>query len=155
MVNRVYRYLLISLLGVLPISICSAQSFISDKTVRAQVLTIKSMPSDIEQAAAAEDLFDIVEGKNLDHVHSQTIHKVSNLMSNNSESVTIWIAATLGEFKGRASFAAPRLIKALKKAECRRGDASSEFIIRTALKKMGENVPDSECSKHQTSPQMQ
>lgn len=155
MVNRVYHFLLIGLLGVLPASVCSAQPSISDKAVRAQVLTVMSRPSDIEQAAAAEDLFDIVEGKNLDHVHSQTIHIVSNLMSNNSESVTIWIAATLGEFRGRASFAAPRLIEALKKAECRRGDASSEFIIRTALKKMGQNVPDSECSKHQTSPQMQ
>jgi hypothetical protein len=147
MVNRAYHYLLISLLGILPISICSAQSFISDNTVRAQVLTVMSRPSDIEQAAAAEDLFDIVKGKNLDRVHSQTIQMVSDLMSNNSESVTIWIAATLGEFRGRASFAAPRLIEALKKAECRRVDESSEFIIRTALKSIGENVTDSECSK--------
>ena len=152
MVNSAYHYVLIGLLGVLPTSICSAQSFISDKTVRAQVLTVMSRPSDIEQAAAAEDLFDMVKGKNLDHVHSQTIQMVSDLMSNNSESVTIWIAATLGEFRGRASFAAPRLIEALKKAECRRVDESSEFIIRTALKRIGENVTDSECSKIRNEP---
>jgi hypothetical protein len=155
MINRVYHYLLISLLGLLPISICSAQSFISDRTVRAQILVVRSRPSDIEQAAAAEDLFDMVRGRNLDHVHSQTIKMVSDLMSNNSEGVRAWVAAALGEFRGRASFAAPRLLEALKEVECRREDASSDFIIRTALKKMGENVPVPECSKHETSPRMQ
>jgi hypothetical protein len=152
MLNAQHGYSLsaLFLLGVLTTSICSAQSFISDRTVRGQVSIVKSSLSDIERAAAAEDLFEMVKGKNLDHVHSQTIHMVGDLLNKDSDSVTIWIAAALGEFRGRASFAAPRLIEALKAVECRRVDASSAFTIRTALKKMGEDVPDSECSKQAT-----
>ena len=88
----------------------------------------------------------MVKGKNLSHVSGQTIHIVSDFIGNNSDGVTIWISATLGEFGGRASFAAPRLVETLKEVDCRRVDASSVFTIRVALKKMGENVPDSECS---------
>ena len=147
MINRVSRYLLFSLLSVILTSTCSAQSFIGDKTVRRQVLRVRSSRSDIERAAAAEDLFDLVKGKNLSHVSWQTIHMISDFIGNNSDGVTVWIAATLGEFGGRASFAAPRLVETLKEVDCRRVDASSAFTIRAALKKMGENVPDSECSK--------
>ena len=147
MVNSVYYCLLLSVLSFVSMPICSAQSSISDEAVRARVSAVKSGRSDIEQAAAAEDLFDMLRGKNLDHVHPQTIEMISDLLSNKSDGVRIWIAATLGEFRERALFAAPRLVKALKEVECRRVDASSAFTIRTALRKMGEKVPESKCSK--------
>lgn len=147
MINRVFRYSLFCLLSVILTSTCNARSFISDKTVRQQVLRVRSSRSDIERAAAAGDLFDMVKGKDLSHVSWQTIHMVSDFIGNNSDGVTIWIAATLGEFGGRAPFAAPRLVETLKEVDCRHVDASSAFTIRVALKKMGENVPDSECSK--------
>jgi hypothetical protein len=147
MVNRVCCYLLLCLLSAILTSTCSARSFIGDKTVRMQVLKVSSSRSDFERAAAAEDLFDMVKGKDLSHVSWQTIHMISDFMGNNPDGVTIWIAATLGEFGGRASFAAPRLVETLNEVDCRRVDASSAFTIRVALKKMGENVPVSECSK--------
>jgi hypothetical protein len=147
MIYRVYRCLVLCVLGIPPALVCSAQSSISDKAVRAKVYAVKSGSSDIERAAAAEDLFDTVKGRDLDRVHSQTIKLVSDLLSSDSDGVRIWIAATLGEFRGRALFSAPRLMKALKEVECRRVDASSAFTIRTALSKMGKNVPDSDCQK--------
>ena len=147
MVNRVSRYVFLCLLSVILTPSCSARSLISDKTVRRQVLRVRSSRSDIERVAAAEDLFDLVKGKDLSHVSLQTIHMVSDFIGNDSDGVVIWIAATLGEFEGRASFAAPRLVAALREVDCRRVDASSAFTIRVALKKMGENVPDSECPK--------
>jgi len=93
--SKVFPLFALILLGTFNASICHAQSFISDKAVRAQVLRVKSSPSDIEQAAAAEDLFDLVKDKNLDHVHSQTIHMISYLLNNEFDGVRIWIAATL------------------------------------------------------------
>jgi hypothetical protein len=145
MANRNVGYLLLGFVGMFLASICSAQSVISDKTVRAQVVIVKSSPSDIERAASAEDLFNMLRGKDLTHVSSQTIQMISGLVSRNHDGVTIWIAAALGEFGHRASFTAPRLIEVLKEVECRRVDASSAFTIRTALKKMGKDVSGSEC----------
>ena len=87
----------------------------------------------------------MVKGKNLDRVHSQTIRTISSLLSDECDCVRIYVASALGEFKGRASFAAPRLVEALRKVDCQRVDASSAFTIRTALKKMGESVPDANC----------
>lgn len=134
-------------LGLLSASIASAQSFLADKAVRTQVLRVKSSPSDIEQAAAAEELFDLVKGRNLNRVRPQTIRMISTLLDTNFDGVRLWIAATLGEFGVRASFTAPRLIAIFKQVECRHVDASSAFTIQTALKKMGENIPNTECSK--------
>ena len=147
MANKNVCYLLLGFIGIFLASICNAQSVISDKTVRAQVVIVKSSPSDIERAAAAEDLFNMVRGKNLTHVSSRTIQMISGLVSRDHDSVTIWIAAALGEFGQRASFTAPRLIEVLKKVECRHVDASSAFTIRKALKKMGRDVSASECSE--------
>jgi hypothetical protein len=147
MFKKVSSYLLLCALWVILSSTCSAQPLVSDKTVRRQILRVRSSQSDIERAAEAEDLFDMVKGKDVSHVNLRTVHMVSGFISDNSDGVTIWIAATLGEFGGRASFAAPRLIETLRRVECGRVDASSAFTIRVALKKMGETVPDSECSK--------
>jgi hypothetical protein len=65
------------LLCTLNTLICDAQPFISDKAVRGQVLRVKSNPSDIGQAAAAEDLFDLVKDKKLSHVRPETIHMIA------------------------------------------------------------------------------
>jgi len=147
MVKRFFRYLFSFVLSVSLISTCRAQSFISDKTVRKQVQRVRLSRSDIERAAAAEDLFDMARGKDLSHVRLQTVHMISDFIDADFDGVTIWIAATLGEFGGRASFAAPRLVDHLRKVDCLRVDSSSAFTIRVALKKMGEDVPDSKCSK--------
>lgn len=123
-----------------------AQSYVSDQAVRSKVLEIRKSHSDIEKAATAEDLVDMIAGKNLDHVHDRTIRLLFESGDWTSPQVRIWTATALGEFRRRAAFATPLLIRIMKQQECR--DESTAWMMRKALIKMEAAVPrPADCSK--------
>jgi hypothetical protein len=93
------------------------------------------------RADAAENLVILLEHTNPESIDHTTLSQLTSLLDSPDDSVRLYVAGALGFLGPRAKAAIPKLIEALPKSECLRGDITSAAAIRTALTRIGAQQP--------------
>ncbi|GAB2801458.1 hypothetical protein GCM10027021_26250 [Dyella kyungheensis] len=114
--------------------------------VQQVVAAIEQETSQKRRIDEAESLYMWVAGPAPRQVADADIDAMAGLMRDPNDSIRLAIAGALGQLGPRAKRAMPALVQALRERPCENAPATSAAVIRMAIQRIGQVVPDVPCT---------
>lgn len=114
--------------------------------VQQVVAAIEQETSQKRRIEDAESLFTWAVGPVPRQVADADIDAMAGLMRDPNDSIRLAIAGALGQLGPRAKRAMPALVQALRERPCENAPATSAAVIRMAIQRIGEVVPNVPCT---------
>lgn len=123
---------------------------VSSEQLSAMISAVRAETDVNRQELAARKIPPLVTGADLSGVDTKTLDELASLFESPNDAVRLWVAAALGSFGGRATFAVPKLLAVLPEVDCAtlRG-LNSAGAIRLAVERItGESPPPTDCPRY-------
>jgi len=117
-----------------------------DSHVKTSIMAISEAPSRKVKIERAQELSQWVS-RHPNDVSATDIDLLANLLSDDEDSVRLWIAGALGQLGDKAKNAVPQLQKALQERPCENTPATSAGALRLALSRIGVKPINAVCTK--------
>jgi hypothetical protein len=121
--------------------------YVSKRQLRETIANVRAGETSTLRTAAAERLFQLTRGKDLDKVDNKSITDLVSILDGSDDSVRYWVARCLGNFGSRARIAIPKLEELLAEVDCLPGSKTSASGIRLALSQIGTTPPPPNCQR--------
>jgi len=118
---------------------------LSDSFVRTAIKGIIDAPSRKVKIQRAQDLNQWVV-RHPGDISTADVDSLATLLSDEDDTVRLWIAGALGQLGDKARSAVPQLQRALLERPCANAPATSAAAIRLALLRIGSEPVNAQCT---------